>query len=110
MRAQQWWDRRQSVPAGLRGPLAGVARMGASILAPGHKRDQLDKLSEVLGAAHEGEFYRQFVSYWKDPAQAVIGAELPPTRFDEPSSLGLFESVIDRKDGVVGTGVSETGN
>ncbi|AEC20675.1 putative asparagine synthase [Pusillimonas sp. T7-7] len=94
MRAQQWWDRRQSVPAGLRGPLAGVARMGASILAPGHKRDQLDKLSEVLGAAHEGEFYRQFVSYWKDPAQAVIGAELPPTRFDEPSGLGLFERMM----------------
>src|SRR3546814_115999 len=68
--------------------------MGASRLAPGHKRDQLDKLSEVLGAAHEGEFYRQFVSYWKDPAQAVIGAELPPTRFDEPSSLGLFERMM----------------
>src|SRR3546814_14657681 len=56
--------------------------------------DLLDKLSEVLGAAHEGEFYRQFVSYWKDPAQAVIGAELPPTRFDEPSSLGLFERMM----------------
>src|SRR3546814_17322015 len=68
--------------------------MGASRLAPGHKRDQLDKLSEVLGAAHEGEFYRQFVSYWKDPAQAVIGAELPPTRFDEPSSLGFFERMM----------------
>ncbi|NYT86897.1 asparagine synthase (glutamine-hydrolyzing) [Pollutimonas harenae] len=94
VRAQQWWNRRQAVPAGLRGPLAAVARAGVGILAPGHRRDQLDKLSEVLGAAHEGEFYRQFVSYWKDPAQVVIGAELPSTPFDAPSRLGLFERMM----------------
>ena len=93
-RALQWWARRQAVPAGLRGLLGAAAKAGAAMLPSGHRRDQFDKLSEVLGAAHEGEFYRQFVSYWKDPAQAVIGVELPATPFDAPSSLGLFERMM----------------
>lgn len=94
VRAQRWWSRRQAVPAALRGPLGALARAGAGMLPSGYQREQFDKLADVLGAGHEGAFYRQFVSYWKDPAQAVIGAELPATPFDEPSSLGLFERMM----------------
>ncbi|MCC2594797.1 asparagine synthase (glutamine-hydrolyzing) [Pusillimonas sp. MFBS29] len=94
VRAQRWWDRRQAVPAVLRAPLGALARAGAGLLPAGHQREQFEKLADVLGAAHEGAFYRQFVSYWKDPALAVIGAELPATPFDEPSDSGLFERMM----------------
>ncbi|MDS1138800.1 asparagine synthase (glutamine-hydrolyzing) [Pusillimonas sp. SM2304] len=94
VRAQRWWDKRQAVPGGLRSPLGAVVRAGARWLPQGHRRDQFEKLAEVLGAAHEGEFYRQFVSYWKDPAQVVVGAQTPATRFDEASAQGLFERMM----------------
>ncbi len=93
-RAQRWWAKRQQVPGRLRGPAQALVRGGARWLPPGHRRDQLDKLAEVLGAAHEGEFYRQFVSYWKNPARAVVGAELPATRFDDRNGQGLFERMM----------------
>src|SRR5690606_31061106 len=66
-RAQRWWDKRQSVPGGLRRPLGALVRTGSQCLSPGHRRDQFEKLADVLAATHEGAFYRQFVSYWKDP-------------------------------------------
>lgn len=93
-RAQRWWDKRQAVPAALRGPMAVAARAGAGLMSAGHARDQLEKLADVLGAAHAGAFYQQFVTYWKQPAQALIGADLPATLFDAPPRDGLFEHMM----------------
>src|SRR5690606_26208210 len=93
-RAQRWWDKRQSVPGGLRRPLSALVRTGSQCLSPGHRRDQFEKLADVLAATHEGAFYRQFVSYWKDPTEVVVGAELPETRFDLASDQGLFERMM----------------
>src|SRR5690606_35897026 len=93
-RAQRWWDKRQTVPAMLRGPMALAARTGAGMMPMGRGRDQMLKLSEVLGAGHAGLFYRQFVSYWKQPAEALIGADLPQTPFDAPPRDPLFEHMM----------------
>ena len=93
-RAKRWWDKRESIPAMLRTPMAAAARLGAGALGAGHKREQFEKLAEVLGAAHCGKFYQQFVSYWKDPAQVVIGADVPATPFDQPSGDAIFERMM----------------
>ncbi|MGP1613829.1 MAG: asparagine synthetase B family protein, partial [Pollutimonas bauzanensis] len=93
-RASRWWDKRASIPAPLRGPMAAAARLGAGWLAAGRAGEQFDKLAQVLAADHSGKFYQQFVSYWKDPAQVVIGADIPATAFDEPSDDAIFERMM----------------
>jgi len=93
-RVRRWWEQRESVPRMLRPSLAALARASAGALPMGHRREQLGKLADALTAEHTGAFYRQFVSYWKDPAQALAGAELPRTPFDEPFDGGLFEHMM----------------
>lgn len=93
-RAAGWWDKRQAVPAALRGPLGMAARAGSRLLPDGHARDRFEKLGDVIAAQHPGAFYRQFVSYWKDPAQVVIGADVPSTPFDEEAEGALFERMM----------------
>lgn len=93
-RAKGWWDKRESVPAVLRGPMATAARLSAGLMGAGHTRDRVEKLAEVLAADHAGLFYRQFVSYWKDPAQVVMGGHIPATPFDERSDAGIFERMM----------------
>src|SRR5690606_8089732 len=89
-----WWRKRQSVPAALRNPMAALSRMGAGVVPTGQRREQLSKLAEVLAAGHAGTFYRQFVSYWKDPSQVLIGADIPSTRFDDASHGDFFERMM----------------
>jgi asparagine synthase (glutamine-hydrolysing) len=93
-RAANRWDRRESLPGALRGPLGMAARAGARLLPDGHARDRFEKLGEVIAAPHPGAFYHQFVSYWKDPAQVVIGAELPSTPFDLATESDLFDRMM----------------
>ncbi len=93
-RAKQWWDKRESIPGLLRMPMAAAAGAGAGLLRAGRKREQFQKLAQVLAADHAGTFYQQFVSYWKDPAQVVIGADVPDTLFDEPSEDAIFERMM----------------
>lgn len=93
-RAQRWWHKRQGIPQGLRAPMASAARMAAKLRRAGHGRDQFDKLAEVLAAPHAGAFYRQFVSYWKDPAQAVIGGGAFASPFDDAPDADFFESMM----------------
>jgi asparagine synthase (glutamine-hydrolysing) len=93
-RAAGWWDKREALPAMLRSPLGMAARAGAQLLPGGHARDRFEKLGDVIAAAHPGAFYRQFVSYWKDPAQVVIGAQVPPTPFDLDAEGALFERMM----------------
>jgi asparagine synthase (glutamine-hydrolysing) len=90
-RAAGWWDKREALPTALRGPLGMAARVGARLLPGGHARDRFEKLGDVIAAPHPGAFYRQFVSYWKDPAQVVIGAQVPSTPFDLDAEGALFE-------------------
>lgn len=93
-RARRWWDKRRSVPGALRKPVSFLSRIGAGMAPAGHTRDQLDKLAELACATHSGQFYRQFVSYWKDPAKVVLNAEIPLTAFDEESDNSFFEHMM----------------
>lgn len=93
-RAAQWWQQRGRVPALLRHPLAGALRGVAAALPGGRNRDRFAKLAQVLGAAHGGVFYREFLSYWKDPAEVLIDAQLPDSVFDEPPSDDLFPAMM----------------
>lgn len=78
-RAAAWWRRRERVPALLRGPAAALLRA----MPGGSGGGRLGKLAEVLQAPHAGRFYREFVSYWRDPSEVVIGAESPHGPFDD---------------------------
>ncbi|MFV9474864.1 asparagine synthase (glutamine-hydrolyzing) [Advenella sp. RU8] len=87
-RAGSWWERREKTLPFVRSLLAGAAGK----LAPGfsgNKKDKLQKLNEVLRAADAVDFYRQFVSYWKDPSSVVLGAREPASAFSL-SPVGSF--------------------
>lgn len=92
-RAQRWWDRREVLPDLLRTPVSALSRFGARMMPAGYARDQFDKLAELARATHSGRFYQQFVSYWKDPAQVVLDAQVPSTVFDAESSDRFFEQM-----------------
>src|SRR5690606_7200782 len=91
VRAAAWWARREKLPGALRGPIAlGMRAMGGA--APfGAMREQAGKLAQVLAAEHSGRFYRQFVSYWKNPEQVVIDARMPEGLFDQASGLPFLD-------------------
>jgi len=91
VRAAAWWARREKLPGALRGPIAlGMRAMGGA--APlGMMREQAGKLAQVLAAEHSGRFYRQFVSYWKNPEQVVIDASMPEGLFDHASGLPFLD-------------------
>lgn len=93
-RAKLWWDRRAGLPRRLRAPLGALGRLGAHLIPSGYARDQFEKLAEVISAPHAGRFYQQFVSYWKDPAEVVIGAESSTTSFDDPSGQPFLERMM----------------
>lgn len=91
-RALSWWEKRQSVPSGLRTPMAQLAR-GLGGMTPGSASRQLKKLSALLAAPHAGAFYEQFVSYWKDPASLVVGATVPSTAFEADRDMSLLDQM-----------------
>lgn len=94
LRARRWWDKLQAVPRGMRGPLAASSRAAARFMPASHARDQLEKLAALAGAPQAGRFYQQFVTYWKDPAQAVIGAMVPSTLFDESTGDDFMDCIM----------------
>lgn len=93
-RAAPWWKRRERLPQPLRRPAAAVLRGVAAALPAGPLKASHEKLANVLSAPHAGRFYREFVSYWKNPAEAVIGAELPADAFDEPGPGDIFAAMM----------------
>lgn len=82
-RAAAWWHRRARLPAGVRTVAAALLQATAPALR-GVAGQRAARLTQVLSARHSADFYRSFVSYWKDPAEVLI--EAPPSRsvFDEP--------------------------
>lgn len=92
-RAAAWWHRRERVPTALRGPMSAAFQRLAAMVPAGKRRDSVEKLAQVWGAEHAGSFYREFVSYWKNPAEALIAADVPTTIFDESPAGGIFPSM-----------------
>src|SRR5690606_32789207 len=91
VRAQRWWNKREAVPQVLRGPLSVLGRSAGNVLPDGPLKDQFEKLAQVISADHAGQFYQQFVSYWKDSSEVVVGAQIPSTLFDLESDAGVFD-------------------
>ncbi|AFK63834.1 asparagine synthase [Advenella kashmirensis WT001] len=92
-RVQQWWGKRERVPAGLQGPLRAGARVAASLLS-GPRAEKFGKLEQVLGAENMVAFYRQFVSYWQDPASVLKGATEPDSAFSQAPLDSLLDTMM----------------
>ncbi|MGH8811376.1 MAG: asparagine synthase (glutamine-hydrolyzing) [Advenella sp.] len=92
-RVQQWWGKRERVPAGLQAPLRAGARVAASLLS-GPRAEKFGKLEQVLGADNMVAFYRQFVSYWQDPASVVKGATEPASAFSQAPLDSLLDTMM----------------
>ena len=92
-RVQQWWGKRERVPAGLQGPLRAGARVAASLLS-GPRAEKFGKLEQVLGAENMVAFYRQFVSYWQDPASVLKGATEPASAFSQAPLDSLLDTMM----------------
>ena len=90
-RAEHWWRRRSALPRIVRRPVGALGHTAAAMLPGGRVRDRVERLSGVLTAGHAGHFYQSFVSYWKDPALALVSAGKPDTFFDQPSPGSLFD-------------------
>ncbi|NLY35151.1 MAG: asparagine synthase (glutamine-hydrolyzing) [Alcaligenaceae bacterium] len=92
-RAASWWERREKTLPFVRSLVASAAGK----LAPGfsgNKKDKLQKLHEVLRANDAVDFYRQFVSYWKDPSSVVLGAREPATAFSLAPMGSFLETMM----------------
>jgi asparagine synthase (glutamine-hydrolysing) len=90
-RAEHWWRRRSALPRIVRRPVGALGHTAAALLPGGRVRERVERLSGVLTAGHAGHFYQSFVSYWKDPALALVSAGKPDTFFDQPSPDSLFD-------------------
>ncbi len=92
-RVQQWWGKRERVPAALQAPLRAGARVAASLLS-GPRAEKFGKLEQVLGADNMVAFYRQFVSYWQDPASVLKGATEPASAFSQAPLDSLLDTMM----------------
>lgn len=93
-RTAQWWKRREQLPAWLRKPAHASLKGLAGMLGEGRRRDRLQKLAALFGAPHAGLFYREFLTYWRDPAEVLVRPDLPRTVFDESPDADLLESMM----------------
>src|SRR5690606_41930315 len=86
--------KRGRVPGPLRRAMGAL--LGASATRPGRGawRGKVAKLGELMQADTRGEFYRQFVSYWKDPGRVVIGGVEPESLFEQPMQGSAFDVMM----------------
>ncbi|MDO5680847.1 MAG: asparagine synthase (glutamine-hydrolyzing) [Pelistega sp.] len=81
-RAQAWWDRCQKIPSAMRPTVAKMLSTLASSLPLGQKQEKCVQFAQLLRAKNTVEFYRPFVSYWKQPENLVLQSEALSTCFD----------------------------
>ena len=94
-RVQKWWQQCSRVPAPLRVPL-GMALSGTARLpGRGEWRGKVGKMGELLQSRSKPEFYRHFVSYWANPASAVVGGIEPDTPFSAPFSGTAYDAMME---------------
>lgn len=97
-RAQQWWDRRQKVPAFLRSFMGAFSEVMSSpdIDKPTKLAAQMkwQQLSQIMRAKNSVEFYKPFVSYWKFPERLVIAGSEPRTAFANKPLRSLLKTMM----------------
>ena len=94
-RVQKWWQQCARVPAPLRVPLGMTLSGTARLPGSGDWRGKVGKLGELLQTRSKPEFYRHFVSYWPDPARAVVGGSEPETPFTAPFSGSAYDAMME---------------
>lgn len=57
----------------------GLGRFLPGLVRPSTVGDRVYRLAETLAAKNLDEMYRGSISYWKSPAEVVLGAKEPPT-------------------------------
>lgn len=106
---QQLWGRISRLPAAMRRAIAGALTtlspsrwnsISRPLLpfAPNRFRtrlpgDKIHKLAGILGHRSADSLYRELVSQWADPLQAVRADSEPPTALSATDSIGLTDPV-----------------
>lgn len=57
--------------------------------------DKLHKLAEILDASGPQDFYREFVSQWRNPTALVLGSHEPPTIMNSPDQWPKLDDFIE---------------
>lgn len=93
-RVRDWWSKCERYPRPVRQMMGAL--LSASTSLPGHGawRGKVGKLGELLRTDRHGDFYRQFVSYWADPAHIVKGGVEPPSLFEQPLRGSVFDVMM----------------
>lgn len=75
--APRIWSKVSKVPGGMR-------QVAASSLKKLPLKARAEKLVDILGCRNREDFYRQLVSHWKTPSNALISGNERPTLLDTP--------------------------
>lgn len=75
--APRIWSKVSKIPGGMR-------QVAASSLKKLPLKARAEKLVDILGCRNREDFYRQLVSHWRMPSNAVIGGNERPTLLDTP--------------------------
>lgn len=94
-RVQRWWDQCAKVPGPLRWPAGWALATSARLPGRGAWRGKVGKMGELLQTRSKTEFYRHFVSYWANPAEAVVGGDEPATPFSEPFQGTTYDAMME---------------
>lgn len=94
-RVQRWWDQCAKVPGPLRWPAGWALATSARLPGRGAWRGKVGKMGELLQTRSKTEFYRHFVSYWANPAEAVVGGDEPTTPFSEPFQGTTYDAMME---------------
>ncbi|MEI2416956.1 asparagine synthase (glutamine-hydrolyzing) [Orrella sp. JC864] len=94
-RVKNWWDKCSRVPVPLRVPLGMMLSGTARLPGKGDWRGKVGKMGELLQSRSKPEFYRHFVSYWLDPASAVVDGGEPDTPFSAPFQGSTYDAMME---------------
>lgn len=75
--APRIWSKVSKIPGGMR-------QVAASSLKKLPLKARAEKLVDILGCRNREDFYRQLVSHWRMPSNAVIGGNERPTLLNTP--------------------------
>ncbi|MVW77972.1 asparagine synthase (glutamine-hydrolyzing) [Bordetella sp. 02P26C-1] len=93
-RVRDWWAKCERYPRPLRHMMGTMLSASASLPGRGAWRGKVGKLGELLRTDRHGDFYRQFVSYWADPARVVKGGVEPPSLFEQQLEGSVFDAMM----------------
>jgi asparagine synthase (glutamine-hydrolysing) len=89
------WRRFGWLPRSLRQALAGSLQTLTPRASGGRLARKMRTLADILDQATARHLYTRLHTHWKNPAQLVIGGQLPPTIFYEPEKWPADAHLLD---------------